>query len=218
MISMLVAVGAAIAAVSPAYHPRTVGDRPIATPPPYPPAMTDSVHRPGFNGRLHLTRPVIGGHEGPFATVTGSPGAEYYGAWGVQDHVVWARAGLLVIGISPWQRINDAGLQHFERARVTWLREQGFVGGVRTFVNDLSLVADAHADAAEGDAPTVRTFGPDLPPPRATIHFPGGIPQKPRFQVDARDLGRVNLPMNAPSDLRARLESLTDSKLAENTR
>lgn len=203
MISMVVVVGAAVAASAPAYHQQTVGNRPLATSPMYPASMADSVHRPGFNGRLHMTRPVMGGHDGPYATVTGNPGADYYGAWGAEHQIVWARAGHLAVGINPWDRIPDAGLGHFERARVTWLRERGYSGGVRTFVNDASLHhhADAHASTP---ASAIETIGPGLPQPRATIHFPDGLPKRPRFQVDADSIG---LPMHAPADMRARVET-----------
>ena len=202
MISMTLVIGVAVATSMPAYHPQTVGDRPLATPVLYPPSMVDSVHRPGFNGRLNMTRPVIGGHDGPYATVTGSPGADYYGAWGAEDQVVWARAGHLAVGINPWQRIPDAGLQHFEHARITWLRERGYVGGVRTLVNDAVALQPADSQASAGNSvETIR----GLPTPRATIHFPDGLPKRPRFQVDATD--RVVLPMNAPAEIRARLEA-----------
>ena len=101
-------------------HYRT--DRLLATPALYPANMTDDAHRPGFNGALFRTRPIIGPGHGPYARVYGQPGPEYYGAWGEADQRVYIYVGHLVVSISPWTRIPEEGLEDFERARNDWLR------------------------------------------------------------------------------------------------
>ena len=39
--------------------------------------MADDVRRPGYNGRVWVSRPIIGGiQQGPYAIDSGSPGAD----------------------------------------------------------------------------------------------------------------------------------------------
>lgn len=187
-------------------------NRPISTIAPYPPGMADSVRRPGFNGRLWVSRPVIGGLEGPYPLGWGPPGPEAYGAFDNQWASVPARVGLLVVDITPWQSINSEGLHRLENARQFWLQEQGYTGGVRTFVNDLYVwKPDAASPAQHADAS-------ETPAPRATIQLPADMPrQRRRIRVDAGDAGRperiacpgagpmrVSWPETAPADAVAR--------------
>lgn len=169
-------------------HART--NRPLATPALYPANLADDAHRPGFNGAVFRTRPIVGPGHGPYARVYGEPGPEYYGAWGEENQRVYVRVGHLVVSVSPWTRIPEEGLERLERARNDWLRERGYVGGVRTFVNDRF----ATAEVAAADGP---------PTPRATIEIPAEWRPKKRFQVQAGD--RVSLPPTAPRDLAARV-------------
>jgi hypothetical protein len=179
--------------------------------------MVDDVNRPGFNGRLFITRPVIGGMQGPWAVAEGEPGASYYGAFDNQDAMLFARVGHTTIGISPWQRLDLEGLRHIERARAFWLQERGYTGGVRTFVNDAVIWkhAETPAPAPQADAGDAKAkpAAPAKIEPRATIRVPEDVPRvKHRIRVQGVDPGvtraaapvRVSLPMSAPADLVAR--------------
>jgi len=187
--------------------------RPVATLAPYPVGMADDVRRPGFNGRLWVSRPIMGSmQQGPYPIGWGTPGPEAYGAFDNQDAEVWARVGHQVVGISPWESLNQDGLKRLEAARNFWLQEQGYTGGVRTFVNDAYLwkqpapKEEEHASAS------------GVPTPRATITLPADMPhQRRRIRVDAghgRDASpaacpgvgpaRISWPMSVPADAVAR--------------
>lgn len=185
--------------------------RPIATRAPYPANMADDVRRPGFNGRLWVSRPILGSiQQGPYPAASGSPGAEAYGAYGQEDATVYARIGHLVVGISPWEQIDEQGLQRYEAARNFWLREQGFTGGVRTMINDARVWKAEDAPHAEHHAEAPAS----TPLPRATITLPAELPrQRRRFRVDAAPSlpgggpARISWPAGAPADAVARTEA-----------
>ncbi len=203
-------VGTALAISSMGWwHDNTRLGRPIATPAVYPAGMADDVHRPGFNGRLWLTRPIIGGMQGPYATEEGLL-AERYGGYGSEDATVYARVGSLVVGISAYEPITKNGLRRFEQARNFWLQEQGYTGGVRTFVND------AYVFRKEDGSP--RAEAPAKAEPLATIRVPDDMPRRRnRLRVQGADtsgaaaivvLGegeaRISWPAIAPAEAVAR--------------
>ncbi|MBX3376763.1 MAG: hypothetical protein KF678_07150 [Phycisphaeraceae bacterium] len=193
------------------WHDNTRLGRPIATAAAYPVGMADDVHRPGFNGRLHVTRPVIGGMQGPYATEA-SLLADRYGAFGDEYAVVYARVGSLVVGINAFEPITKNGLRRFEQARNFWLQEQGYTGGVRTFVNDAYLFRKADGSPrAESSA---------KPEPLATIKLPDDMPRrKNRLRVEAtppntpaiaalaEGSARLSWPAAAPAEAVARTEA-----------
>lgn len=221
------------------FHYMTGGtdtDRPIATRAPYPASMVDDVNRPGFNGRMFVTRPVMGGMQGPWAVAEGEPGASYYGAFDQQDAMLFARVGHTTIGISPWERLDKDGLRHIERARTFWLRERGYTGGVRTFVNDAVIWRKPeppaatpaggapHADA--GETPK-KPLDPSKIQPRATIQVPADMPRaKHRIRVQSVDPAvmtaeapvRVSLPPGAPAALVARAAAFESAAAPEAVR
>jgi len=136
------------------------GQRSLATPRLYPEARADSVRRPGFNGRLWIGTVTVGPHDHDYAADDGNPGPTAYGAVD-QDQRVLARIGTEVVGFSPWGSFSGNGLHRYETARQEWLKEQGYVGGVRTFVNDSYLMgapAMTMDDADSGSGP--RTIRP----------------------------------------------------------
>lgn len=179
----------------------------------YPKALVDDVNRPGFNGRIYLRRPVIGGVDA-WAVESGNPGADYFGAYGSENLAV----GLVIdplepfsafdYGIvSPWQIANDRSYRKnpttnaFNRAydkaadrleaqRQVWLRENGMTGGVRTHVNDATLYAPTRREEAS------------LPTPRATIQIPDG---EPRLKRNLRVEGpaRISLPPGVSAEIAA---------------
>lgn len=191
------------------WHDNTRLGRPIATSANYPAGMADDVHRPGFNGRLWISRPIIGGMQGPYATEE-SLLAERYGGYGHDDAVVYARVGSLAVGISAFESIPQNGLRRFEQARNFWLQEEGYVGGVRTFVNDAYVWRKADGE------PRVESKG--AVEPLATIKVPDDMPRRKsnRLRVDATRSGaeaivrlgegdaRISWPESAPSDAVAR--------------
>lgn len=180
--------------------------RHVLVPPSHPYGVVDSVRRPGFNGRLWTTRPIIGGVEFPFHTGFGEPGPEAYGEYDSPYVLIPVRVGLLQVTISPWERQPTKEL---ERGRQQWLREQNYTGGVRTFVNDLT-----YWGPVLGIEPAAE------PEPAAIIPIPEDMPRmRHRIQVDASDPAdavailrlppapmRVSWPMNTPAEVLARAE------------
>src|SRR4029434_6191800 len=107
LLSLVCVVGAAQLGTVHYMNGESNPPRPIATMAAYPPGMADDVRRPGFNGRLWVSRPIMGSmQQGPYPTDWGSPGPEAYGAFDNQDAEVWVRVNHQVVGISAWQRLN----------------------------------------------------------------------------------------------------------------
>lgn len=112
-----------------------------------------------------------------------NPGRVAYGAVEHNDAGrVHIRANDLVVTISPWQQVEGETYQNREAARQQWLKERGYTGGVRTFVNPARLRAmQANPDAPRG-TDAAKTEG-GRPEPAATIrlrkpHEQGGIIKK----------------------------------------
>lgn len=181
-----------------AYQPSGVGVSRLATMPDYPVGRVDDVRRPGFNGRLWLGETFIGGVQGPYPLAWGSPGPTAYGASDRDFSEVHARVGHQVVTISPWISISTEGLKNLEAARNEWLKREGYVGGVRTFVNDLYVFAEPTLAQRE---------------PRATIQLPIDMPSfRSRQQVMKFQPGdRVSLPPTASGAMVARVAKLVDA-------
>jgi hypothetical protein len=112
-----------------------------------------------------------------------TPGSAYYGARDT-GQVVYARVGELTISISPWQQWNDESFPRLEAARQQWLREQGLVGGVRTFMNDAAVTSQPLAD--------LEPITPRQIKPTYIIPVPEDMPRlRSRMQVDASELQRA---------------------------
>lgn len=107
----------------------------IASKPSYQAAMADDAHRPGFNGRLWMTRPIMGPGHGPYAQV-GDELRQAYGAPPGDDTLILARHNQTLQLISPWRAMDSRVFSGLEADRQQWLRDNGYTGGVRTFVND----------------------------------------------------------------------------------
>ncbi len=210
-----IALAAAIASQAQAGNPfaELYGQRPV-----YASNTVDDVRRPGFNGRLFVRRPVIGGVDA-WAWDSGNPGADYYGAYGTEDLTI----GLSVEPIAPfngsdygvinpwqtandksdrsnpytnaYQRARDKADERLEEARQEWLRDNNLTGGVRTHVNDAALFGRGSDDRVSS-----------LPTPRATIRLPEDAPRVKR-NIRVQGPGRVSVPPTAPASMVARLES-----------
>lgn len=174
-------------------HAYSVGGRMLATPLAYPAGRVDSVHRPGFNGLIWLGERFIGGEPDQVVLDWGSPGPTAYGASQFDAQRVYVHVGHVRFSISPWSHIGGDSLGYLENARNQWLKENGYVGGVRTFVNDLYL------DGEHGGRHASREIKP-----RAVIELPDDMP---RF----RSRERVQAPAKAPCDLSGARIVLPDS-------
>jgi len=170
--------------------------RPIATPAPYPANIVDDTRRPGFNGRLWVDRTIIGGAPREWPLHWGAPGPAFYGAPETHRADVFVRRGPQVISINAWTAIEPETLYPLENARQFWLKEQGYVGGVRTFVNPRVL---------RGVAPSEMVIEP-----RARFRAPADAPRiQRRMHVSAPgtdlDGARIFLPESAPIAMRSRV-------------
>lgn len=196
MIIETLALAAAITASDPFNHPGystpsgNSGARQIDGPPPYPYARVDSTSRPGFGGRLWLTLPYMGGVE---VYPTGEQDqAEAHGVI-ERGQVVHARVGELSVPISPWRAWDDRSYRRLEASRQQWLAENGYTGGVRTFVNDANFDWSgngggtyelAQASPARIDPATIQ--------PRAIIELSPEVTRfRSRMHVDAGDVTRA---------------------------
>ncbi len=200
----------------------TESDRPIATVAPFPGNMVDDVRRPGFNGRLWVGRPVIGGMDGPYPVGWESPGPEAFGAFDAQDELVYARIGLMTISVNPWEEVKPENLRALRNAQQFWLKERGYIGGVRTHVNDLYLWKEQDkAGAARAGEPELLDKPAGLPEPRMIFEVPADMPRvKSRIKVEAEPARgaeaivvlspqpiRISWPMTAPAGIVARAEA-----------
>lgn len=183
---MLTAAFAAtlLAATTAQYDTTSTRDRVLAEPKPWPTNRVDSPDR-AENGRLWHSRSPIGNRTPLSEQWHNRLGAAAYGAppeW--NDAVIYARVNHAAIAISPWQTFDDIGYDNFRMAQNIWLREQGWVLGVRTHVNAM------YASEPTADAGAIT--------PRATIeiHRDPSAPSFPsKMRVDATE--RVFKPMSA---------------------
>lgn len=167
----------------------------VADRPAYPSGRADSVRRPGFNGQAWRGETCIGGVDS-WAVNSGEPGALAYGAAGDEGRIAHIRVGQYVVGVNPFEEIRAEGkeiprrlLSAMEDSRNEWLKQNGYVGGVRSFTNDAAGMAPRQAI--------------DLTP-KAVIPSPIDLPKTGgRMQVNAAKNApalagatRVSLPPN----------------------
>ncbi len=189
----------------------------LITTPEYPAGLADDVRRPNFNGRLFARRPVIGGTT-IWARYSGEPGADAYGAWSMEDLRFPARLQTpdryfrespQLYAVNAWDDLTNQSYgtgtfelgrkradAQFEEARWQFLEEEGFTGGVRTHVNDLTLLKlqregkalDLELASADLDGRVASGEPSGLPRPRANIRKPDDAPS-------FRSRQRVELPV-----------------------
>ncbi len=152
------------------------GGRVLATRMPFPTDQADSVRRPGYNGREWVSRPSHNTERGS-SRDWNSPGPSAYGAPENSQAVVYVRVGQVVVSINAFERQEGFERRHLEHARQEWLKEHGYVGGVRTFRND-------HKPAKSADAGERK-----VPEPRATIELSPEVTRfRSRMQVQREPL------------------------------
>ena len=183
------------------FQPQGTGGSLLASMDNYPSGRADDVRRPGFNGRLWIGESIIGGRAAQYPLAWGSPGPTAYGASDRDFSAAWARIGTQAIPVSPWISIPREGLYRLEAARNEWLKREGYVGGVRTFVNDLYVNAPVGRASIE---------------PRGSFQVPVDMPSfRSRQQVmDIRPGDRVSLPPTAPRAMAARVANMTAPRVA----
>ena len=153
----------------------------LLTPAPHAGNTVDSPDR-AENGRVWAGR-AIGAQQTIHA-----PGAASYGApISEEDALIFVRVNNVSVAINPWDRIETHGLAHLELARTVWLRENGYILGVRTFINS-RFVRDDEAGATAASQPL----------PRATIRRQT-MPAKPdKMQVvrpvSGQPIARISKP------------------------
>lgn len=156
MLIETLALAAAVTATSDASHLPAFGTRlQVATATAYSDRVADSGHRTGYSGRLFFTRPIMGGLEN---YDTSSNESQDYGAID-RGQTVYVRIGHQSIPISAWTRWNDESFPRFESARQEWLKEHGYVGGVRTFMNDANFDFTATQVLIAGNQPAATPEG-----------------------------------------------------------
>lgn len=108
----------------------------------FPRGRADSVSRPGFNGRDWSGESCVGGVD----RWTLDESAARYGAAGDADLTVPVRVGQFIVQVNPFERIDATGkemprkyMAAIEDARNQWLRDHGYVGGVRSFTNSAAV-------------------------------------------------------------------------------
>lgn len=196
MIIEALALAAAITSTDPFNHPGyslpngASGARAIDGPPPYPYARVDSTNRPGFGGRLWLTLPYMGGVE-----VYPNGIDDVAEAHGVIDRgqVVHARIGELSVPISPWRVWDNRSYIRLEASRQQWLAENGFTGGVRTFVNDANFnwTGNGPGEYEVAQARPAR-IDPATIQPRGIIELSPELTKfRSRMQVNAGDAAKA---------------------------
>ncbi len=159
------------------YSEPNSGMRMIANAEGFPTSQADSVRRSGFNGLVW--RGEVYRNQPHGVNASGLEQARV-GAVHAGDATVYVRVGQLVVGINAWEVQGDKRL---EAGRQEWLKEHGYTGGVRTFVNDSTRLARlAQADATGAEPPA--TNGPIQP--RAIIELAPDTPRfRSRMHVDA---------------------------------
>jgi len=152
----------------------------LATPSPIPVNGVYSVRADAYNNREWISRGITRDFDP--AWHWGAPGPAHYGAGEHDFSRVYISQGSAMIVVSPWVSLSTNGLKNADHARVQWLREWGYVGGVRTFRNHR---APASADQQTSVPVDMNQLRPGIDfHPRATIRVPANLRrERPRFQV-----------------------------------
>lgn len=188
MLSAAVIITAAVVAGPMQFqHEPRQGGRILATPAPFVPNRADDVRRPGFNGRVWVSRAFTNTPDRTWDVDAREPGTAYYGAVPGESSRVYARVDQLVVSYSPWQRLGREGQARLEQARNDWLQERGYTGGVRTFINDHALRrAMAEHARASAATPAAQVEERREIRPRAVIELAPDVPRfRSRMQVRA---------------------------------
>jgi hypothetical protein len=221
---LLSSVAASEAQVHAEHNFRDRDSHPLATRPGYPLGRADDVRRPGFNGKEWRGESIVGGRT-PWPQTWRDPGPAAYGAIGDENAVVYARVGDVVVALSPWEYAGNARLEY---ARQAWLKEKGYVGGVRTFVNDTlkrpESVAIAETAAKNGKIVPRAILSVPIDMPRFKSHQEVKADDKPASNAATKTVIadahqgeklRISWPAGAPKDAVARTEKPGELNVTE---
>ncbi len=101
-------------------------------------------------GRLWVGGAMMG--SAPVATGPGiDPAAQRHGAAPFSDERAIVRVHTLLISLDPFVPLHQPGLGSLEGARIAYLREVGYAGSVRTFVNPVTGRRSPAQDAAPAE-------------------------------------------------------------------
>ena len=189
-------------------------DRLLYTPAPYPTGRVDDTRREQ-NGRVWHSRTPVGSRTPIGERTYGHPGAAAYGASPEHaDLLLEVRADVDPVLISPWQQITDVdehalrryrpwikeneradAIRDMKRAQHLWLKEQGYIGKVRTHVN-------ANADAAPGVQTKIE--------PRGVLKLRERTPVPTNVSLPTNDdITRISLPGRTPPAVEVAEETTT---------
>lgn len=167
-------------------------DKILLTQPPYPPNRPVSV-RESPGGKLWHSRFPIGSRTPIREELLPGRGPAAYGApVNRAFDAIYVNQNHVPIAINPWRTFDDDGLQKYRRARNIWLKENGWVGAVRTHVNPLY------------HQPGQEMYSDEMPKPRATIHLhdePLRRPSEMRVEgpISGAPIERISRPHGASS-------------------
>jgi hypothetical protein len=188
--------GSIVLASDPLQGPYRDHDRLLATRPPHPYGGVDDVRRPGNNGMLWISRGYMGDPEGRFVkeypAAWGGPGPAAYGAHEYDGQRVHVRVGEQRVVLNPWESIPEEGYTRLEHGRQAWLKERGYTGGVRTFINPVFH----RVERSTGMPMAVTAQAKKLPEPRAVFEIPEDMPRfQKRQEVKAEPAKEVKSDM-----------------------
>ncbi len=151
------------------------------------------------NGRLWVGRPIIGGLDNPVRDKR-QDGAASYGAYGEGESTIVVNVDGLFhfesarqAEIRPFESVTDRRdvgnpysnafssarkklAARIESARQDWLKDNNYAGGVRTFVNDTTLLKPARTSDAAPAPRAVIELSPDMPRFRSRQRVQGTPP------------------------------------------
>jgi hypothetical protein len=147
-----------------------------------------------------------------------NPGRVAYGAVdGCDTERVNLRVYNQVVTISPWQHFGGETFKNFEAGRQQWLKERGYTGGVRTFVNPARLRAMQAECGSACEADSGKASG-GLPEPGGTIKkVDAGVAGGLKIVSGSQPV-RLSFPMTTNTQIvqRADARGWTESEETEN--
>ncbi len=184
----------------------------LATMRAYPANTADCVHRDGFNGRIWNSRPINGPGCDHASFAWPAPGPAAYGAHGCDDAVVFGIVNHTLVSFSPWIKFHGETMKGYEAVRRQWLRENGFTGGVRTFVNDNPMPSEeAGKQTGLPEPRAIIELAPDAPRAKSRLRVEAG-PSLPMMKVRTSEGKAVAMKVSKPGQ-GSRIATITSDSI-----